>query len=101
MDEYERLYNVFYGFEFVYSGKRIGKSRSVRAEEVMDIPKSCWNSYESPVFVKCRCCDEYMEFDGKWYSCKNCGSRVKERTVYTKIDQESQEKFGDDYNKYF
>lgn len=101
MDEYKKLYYEFYGFEFLYHKNRLSKSRPMSADEVMDISERCRNTDTTPIFVKCRDCDEYMEFDGKWYSCKNCGSRIKERTVYSKLDQESQEKFGNDYNKYY
>lgn len=103
LNEYERLYNENFGFEFPYN-RRIGKSKPMSWRKVKMVPIGKCNEDEVPLFVKCTKCNCYMDYVGDWYICDNCGARVKERTLYSQLDKENQEfenRMDDDYDEYW
>lgn len=99
-NEYNDIYEQYEnsGFEFLYKNKRLGKSRTIFADEVNAIDVMKRNNDEIPLFVKCASCGVHMDFevgyfddlDG-WWICPDCGARVKERTVYSHLEKENEE----------
>ena len=99
-DEYQEIYERFdgSGFEFVYNPKNryLGASRSIYKDSVKLIDPICRNNDDIPLFVNCKDCNEYMEFqegpkdelDG-WWVCPQCDSRLKEITVYNRLEREN------------
>lgn len=94
-DEYEQFYGC--GFEFGYRDKRLLKSKPVFKDQLEALdPAKRGGADESPLFVKCLDCGEYMDFtpgpsriaDGFW-TCPACGAKVKERSVYLKLSKEN------------
>ena len=102
-NEYERVFDEIFGFEFPYN-RRIGKSKTMTWYRVKMIPECKRNANDIPMFVKCTKCDKYMNFVDGWYVCELCGSRVKERTLYSQLDRENQEfdkQMDSDYEEYW
>lgn len=96
-DEYEEIYGQYKdaGFEFSYGG-HIGKSKFMSQEQMSDIGFEKRN--RDCMFVKCRKCGGYMNFDGTteglldgWYVCPTCGTRMKEMTAYNQLVKENEE----------
>ncbi len=86
-----------YGFEFEYSNGRIGKSTYLDEDTVNTIGFSGTKCNDQNIFVFCKKCDTYMNFevgknnalDGK-YVCPKCGKSVRERTPYTQLERENE-----------
>lgn len=91
MNEYEKLYYEFYGFEFSYGSGHISKSKPMTWYRTKYLPKECGNGDEVPIFVKCRKCKEYMIFEKGWFKCSKCGARMKEQTALRQLDRENME----------
>ena len=99
-DEYEETDNqqTDFGFEFNYGSGHLGNSKSMSSEDMSKLEASKRNKHDVPLFVKCRSCGTYMDFqegsgtmlDG-WYICPSCKTRVKEITLYNKLDKENNE----------
>lgn len=90
MDYYGYLYDEIYGFKFVYNWGKVGKSKVMSRSEVEDLPDSKSNGDDTPLFVKCKSCNEFMDYDDGWFECERCGSRVKERTLFNQLDCENE-----------
>jgi len=92
---YEMIYEQNFGFEFEY-GSRLGKSKPMSKDQTEEIPESKRNNDSVPLFVKCKSCDEYMDFANYIWKCPVCGKSVQEMTVYKQLDKENAE---DDYEE--
>ncbi len=100
-NEYDEIYepDKSYGFEFNYSKKHLGKSKSMSKNDISKIDSSKHNNDdEFPLFVKCKGCNIHMDFMkgplgvvDSWWICPLCGARVKESTVYRTLEKENEE----------
>ncbi|MFI3115315.1 MAG: hypothetical protein R3Y12_04145 [Clostridia bacterium] len=83
------------GFEFTYFKGRLSNSKLIYDFENIEMNKR--NTDDIPLFVKCKECDEYMDFeigildslDGKWI-CPFCQSNVSEEKIYSKLNYENE-----------
>lgn len=91
MDEFEKLYNEIFGFEFSYGSGHLSKSKPVSWYRVKLTPLEKNNGGDVPMFVRCRKCGEYMNFKEGWYECEKDKVRVKEKTLYSQLGRENQE----------
>ncbi len=108
-DEYYDIYENLEesGFEFSYKNQRLGRSKPIAKSAIDKLDPSKHNNDDIPLFVKCRHCEEYMDFeegpngmlDGKW-TCPDCGSRVRERTAYSQLERENEE-WENEYDKIY
>lgn len=95
-DEYNKIYeqNGDFGFEFRYKNGSLGKVKNIYPNQIRKIETSKHNEDEVIMVVKCGECNIYMDFihsirgplTGKWI-CPNCGTHVRESTVYNKLDK--------------
>lgn len=88
-DEYDLLYEQFYGFEFEFWVTDIRKIRSMRRTEVeaIDRHKTIRDTTQVPIFVKCEPCDEYMDYDEGFFRCPKCKKEVEEMQLYELMDE--------------
>lgn len=99
MDDYGYLYDNIYGFKFTFYGTGVGKSKILSRNEVEKIPDECSNGDETPLFVKCKNCNEHMKFSEGWFQCKICGKRIKEKTLLIRLSKENQEFEDEEYEE--
>ncbi len=100
MDGYQETYEQYEGsgFVFGYNRGRLSKSQVIFEEDIERIQPRKRNNDDTPIFVKCRTCESYMDFragpmnqlEGYW-QCPDCGVKVREETVYNKLDRENVE----------
>lgn len=85
------------GFRFNYKNGNLSKSQPLYLDDINEIDECKGNEDEVPLFVFCRSCDIFMDYDGaknglifdSWWKCPGCGKRVKEATVYNKLEKEN------------
>lgn len=99
-DEYQEIYEQYdgSGFEFTFNpdNRYLGASRSIFKDSIKLINPICRNNDDVPLFVRCKKCNQYMEFqeglkdelDG-WWICPTCNARLKEITVYNRLEREN------------
>lgn len=92
-DEYDDIYSdEFTGYRFTYGNHILSDPKKIRQDEIesIDEPKQGWG--HTPVFVFCRTCNIYMDYNpanmdfisGNW-KCPQCGKYVRELTVRTRL----------------
>ena len=99
-DEYQEIYEQYdgSGFEFTFNpdNRYLGASRSIFKDSIKLINPICRNNDDVPLFVRCKKCNQYIEFqeglkdelDG-WWICPTCNARLKEITVYNRLEREN------------
>lgn len=96
MDEYDLLYEEYYGFEFELGVTDISKPIPMSKKKVESIEKcKTVTDDKIPVFVKCKTCDEYLDYGYGYFKCKCCGKEIKEMDLYSIMDEDL------DYEKYW
>ena len=102
-DEYKDIFDKYEksGFVFNYN-KRIGRSKPIFEDEINGIDFSKRNDTEIPLFVNCKKCNSFMDYQpgesgifDSWWKCPICGTKVRESTVFNQIDRENEEFLND------
>lgn len=101
IQEYDAIYKNFYGFEFICYKHGVGKSKSLSFDEVEKIPSNKGNGDETPIFVKCKNCGEYMNYFNGYFNCEKCSRRIKEGTLFSQLEKENKEFEDNDYEEYW
>lgn len=95
-DEYDEIYlqDGDFGLEYTYKNHCLGKENTIQPDDIKTIGTSKHNDDEVPLFIKCGNCGIHMDYihslkgplTGRWI-CPNCGTYVRELTVYNHIDK--------------
>lgn len=92
-DEYDIVYgDEITGYRFVYSNHRLNNPHRISQEEIESIEESKQGWGHVPIFVFCRTCDIYMDYNpgnmdytsGNW-TCPSCDRYVRELTVRSRL----------------
>lgn len=82
------ILNDDFGLTFDYSNHRLSSSSMLDAMQMDLIGEEKGN--DGKIFVRCKSCGQYMDYqDGKWI-CPSCGTKVKEQTAYNKLEKENE-----------